>query len=291
MNSDLEYLEDGFDPNSIKVATLRRILVENNVDFPSNARKNALVGLFDEKVKPQIPQLRKMYLNVRPSDEGIVKMDRPSSSPSIASPRRSRRARREKSASPMAKQFKKNRILDDVSNDDVSNDDDDDDDDDNDKKDDPLIVPNGTDTDEVDDEEDDVITSSSNKSDTNDFQQNSDTRKKRKDPDSDDWSESNSKENKIDNKHLNLLSSDSEIEQDYQKAKKRKTSDLNQEHGNGSAILGKLSVKTPIKNTNRKPVSMDNFNDSLTSSGTENDPFVPNIRQSKRARNCQWNRP
>nr|4XZR_A Chain A, Inner nuclear membrane protein SRC1 [Saccharomyces cerevisiae S288C] len=54
----------------------------------------------------------------------------------------------------------------------------------------------------------------------------SDTRKKRKDPDSDDWSESNSKENKIDNKHLNLLSSDSEIEQDYQKAKKRKTSDL-----------------------------------------------------------------
>ncbi|CAI4652130.1 Src1p [Saccharomyces cerevisiae P283] len=277
MNSDLEYLEDGFDPNSMKVATLRRILVENNVDFPSNARKNALVGLFDEKVKPQIPQLRKMYLNVRPSDEGIVKMDRPSSSPSIASPRRSRRARREKSASPMAKQFKKNRILDDVSNDD---DDDDDDDDDNDKKDDPLIVPSGTDTDEVDDEEDDVITSSSNKSDTNDFQQNSDTRKKRKDPDSDDWSESNSKENKIDNKHLNLLSSDSEIEQDYQKAKKRKTSDLNQEHGNGSAILGKLSVKTPIKNTNRKPVSMDNFNDSLTSSGTENDPFVPNIRHN-----------
>lgn len=124
MNSDLEYLEDGFDPNSMKVATLRRILVENNVDFPSNARKNALVGLFDEKVKPQIPQLRKMYLNVRPSDEGIVKMDRPSSSPSIASPRRSRRARREKSASPMAKQFKKNRILDDVSNDDDDDDDD-----------------------------------------------------------------------------------------------------------------------------------------------------------------------
>lgn len=55
---------------------------------------------------------------------------------------------------------------------------------------------------------------------------------------------------------------------------------MNQEHGNGSAILGKLSVKTPIKNTNRKPVSMDNFNDSLTSSGTENDPFVPNIRHN-----------
>ena len=69
-------------------------------------------------------------------------------------------------------------------------------------------------------------------------------------------------------------------DRDYQKAKKRKTSDLNQEHGNGSAILGKLSVKTPIKNTNRKPVSMDNFNDSLTSSGTENDPFVPNIRHN-----------
>lgn len=273
MNSDLEYLEDGFDPYSMKVATLRRILVENNVDFPSNARKNALVGLFDEKVKPQIPQLRKMYLNVKPSDEGIVRMDRPSSYPSVASPRGNRRARRGKSAPPLAKQFKKNRILDDVSHDD---------DDDDDERGDPLIISSGTEGEE-DDEENDAMTSGSNKSDTNDFQLNSNARKKRKGPDSDDGPESNSKENKIDNstnEHFNISCSDSEIEHDYQRAKKRKTSSLNQEHGNGSAILGKLSVKTPIKNTNRKPVSMDHFNDSMTSSGTENDLFMPNIRHN-----------
>lgn len=119
MDNDLEYLKAGFDPNSVKVAALRRILVENNVEFPSNARKNALVGLFEEKIKPQVKELRKMYLNVQPSDEGIVKMDHPSSSSSSASSsRRSRRSRGERSASPLAKQFRKNKILDDVSDDD-----------------------------------------------------------------------------------------------------------------------------------------------------------------------------
>ena len=269
MNSDLEYLEDGFDPNSMKVATLRRILVENNVEFPSNARKNALVGLFDERVKPQIPQLRKMYLNVQPSDEGIVKVDRPASSSSISSSRRNRRAGREKSASPLAKQFKKNKILDDVSNDD----------DDDDEGDDPLIILSGTEGEEGDGGENE-LTTSSYKSDTNDFQLNSNTRNKRKGPDSDHDSEVSSKENKR-VEPFNIQSSDSEMEKDYQMTKKRKVNRLDpQKHENGSAILGKLSVKTPMKKIGRKPVSIDHFNDSMTSSGTENDPFVPNIQHN-----------
>ncbi|CAI4047768.1 hypothetical protein SKDZ_13G1000 [Saccharomyces kudriavzevii ZP591] len=268
MDSDLEYLEAGFDPNSVKMAALRRILVENNVEFPSNARKNALVELFDEKIRPQVPQLRKMYLNIQPSDEGIVKMDHPSSSSSTSS-RGSRRTRREKSASPLAKQFKKNRILDDVSNDE---------DDDEEEKNNPLIIYSGSDN-----EKEEESLSDSNKSETNDFQKNFNTNsRKRKGLDSDTGSEVTSKDSRNhDEKSVpfNISSSDSEIEHVLQKVKKRKTNLLNlQEHGNGSAILGKLSVKTPMQNTNSKPVSLDNFNDSMTSSGTENDPFVASIQ-------------
>ncbi|EJS42161.1 YDR458C [Saccharomyces arboricola H-6] len=38
------------DPKSLKVSQLRRILVENDVTFPANARKPVLVKLFEEKV-------------------------------------------------------------------------------------------------------------------------------------------------------------------------------------------------------------------------------------------------
>ncbi|CAI4049208.1 hypothetical protein SUVZ_13G1040 [Saccharomyces uvarum] len=281
MDNDLEYLKAGFDPNSVKVAALRRILVENNVEFPSNARKNALVGLFEEKIKPQVQQLRKMYLNVQPSDEGIVKMDHPSSSSSSASSsRKSTRSRGERLASPLAKQFRKNKILDDVS-----------DDDNDDEVDDILIVSSESneeneenEEEDNDDDEDDVSIASSNKSDTNDFQQNSVTSRKRKGPGSDISSEASSKENRNSDEikeAFNISSSDSEIGKDYQKAKKRKTDRLSpQEHGSRSAILEKISDKTPIKNANRKPVSMDHFNDSMTSSGTENELFIPNIKHN-----------
>lgn len=288
MDNDLEYLKAGFDPNSVKVAALRRILVENNVEFPSNARKNALVGLFEEKIKPQVKELRKMYLNVQPSDEGIVKMDHPSSSSSSASSsRRSRRSRGERSASPLAKQFRKNKILDDVS-----------DDDNDDEVDNILIVSSESnegnednedneeeeEEDNDDDDEDDVSIASSNKSDTNDFQQNSVANRKRKGPGSDISSEASSKENRNNDESkgaFDISSSDSEIGKDYRKAKKRKTDRLSpQEHGSRSAILERISDKTPIKNANRKAVSMDHFNDSMTSSGTENELFLPNIKHN-----------
>ncbi|QLG72835.1 hypothetical protein HG535_0D05440 [Zygotorulaspora mrakii] len=71
---DTEYLGRGFDPNSIKVAQLRRILVENKVDFASHAKKAELVQLFEEQVKPKVPKLRKKYENLLPSDKGIVKV-------------------------------------------------------------------------------------------------------------------------------------------------------------------------------------------------------------------------
>ncbi|QLQ78346.1 hypothetical protein HG537_0A05930 [Torulaspora globosa] len=71
---DLEYLKPGFDPSSLKVAQLRRILLENGVEFSPQSKKSTLVGLFEERVKPEIPKLRSKYDNLLPSDKGIVKM-------------------------------------------------------------------------------------------------------------------------------------------------------------------------------------------------------------------------
>ncbi|QLL30783.1 hypothetical protein HG536_0A05980 [Torulaspora globosa] len=71
---DLEYLKPGFDPNSLKVAQLRRILMENGVEFSPQSKKSTLVGLFEARVKPEIPKLRSRYDNLLPSDKGIVKV-------------------------------------------------------------------------------------------------------------------------------------------------------------------------------------------------------------------------
>lgn len=45
-----EYLEDGFDPSTLKVAKLRGILFDNDVVFPSNAKKAELIDLFNKHV-------------------------------------------------------------------------------------------------------------------------------------------------------------------------------------------------------------------------------------------------
>lgn len=45
-----EYLDEDFDPSSLKVAQLRGILFDNEVEFPSNAKKKELVHLFHENI-------------------------------------------------------------------------------------------------------------------------------------------------------------------------------------------------------------------------------------------------
>lgn len=67
-------MERGFDPSSLKVAQLRRVLAENNVEYVSHAKKAELVELFNEKVKPRIPKLRKKQENLLPSDKDILKV-------------------------------------------------------------------------------------------------------------------------------------------------------------------------------------------------------------------------
>ena len=55
----MNYLEPGFNPQDSKVSELRRILAENNVGYPSKAKKAVLIKLFESSVKPKIGELRK----------------------------------------------------------------------------------------------------------------------------------------------------------------------------------------------------------------------------------------
>lgn len=53
-----EYLEPGFDHKSLKVAELRLILTENNISFPSTAKKAELRHIYNTKIIPMLPRLR-----------------------------------------------------------------------------------------------------------------------------------------------------------------------------------------------------------------------------------------
>ncbi|KAE9968346.1 hypothetical protein BLS_005896 [Venturia inaequalis] len=74
---DLDYLEPGFDPNSLTVPKLRNVLVTHDVTYPSNAKKPQLVQLFNEEVAPKANILLSARRRLKPSSKGIV--DVPSS--------------------------------------------------------------------------------------------------------------------------------------------------------------------------------------------------------------------
>ncbi|KAJ1767961.1 hypothetical protein LPJ74_005098 [Coemansia sp. RSA 1843] len=57
--SDNQYLEEGFDPNTLKVSSLRNILVKHEVEYPSNAKKSELIGILEKKVLSKASKLRK----------------------------------------------------------------------------------------------------------------------------------------------------------------------------------------------------------------------------------------
>ncbi|KAK5963690.1 Src1p PWA37_004015 [Arxiozyma heterogenica] len=56
-----DYLREGFNPQSLKISELRRILTENTVAYPSSSKKKDLLKLYDEFIVPMIPELREKY--------------------------------------------------------------------------------------------------------------------------------------------------------------------------------------------------------------------------------------
>ncbi|KAM9930771.1 hypothetical protein OXX80_009286 [Metschnikowia pulcherrima] len=73
-----EYLQDGFDPSTLKVANLRGILFNNGVSYPSNAKKSELVDLFHEKItkKPKSSKAKKGPLSEEEKEAKRLRKER-----------------------------------------------------------------------------------------------------------------------------------------------------------------------------------------------------------------------
>lgn len=69
-----EYLKDDFDVSKLTVPNLRSILVEHNIDFPSNSTKPDLIKFFNNEVKPNSNKILKKYNNIKPSSKNIIDM-------------------------------------------------------------------------------------------------------------------------------------------------------------------------------------------------------------------------
>jgi hypothetical protein len=75
MDENAEYLQPNFDPTSLKVADLRRILLFHDVDYPSSAKKAELVNMFLDNITPKAEGLLKKKNKVRASSRGIIKVE------------------------------------------------------------------------------------------------------------------------------------------------------------------------------------------------------------------------
>lgn len=71
---DQDYLQPGFNPNSLTVPQLRRILLEHHLKAPYKARKPQLVQVFENEIVPQLDKLRAQLLDVKPTSKGIEKV-------------------------------------------------------------------------------------------------------------------------------------------------------------------------------------------------------------------------
>ena len=76
MDDDTEYLQPNFDPTTLRVADLRRILLFHDVDFPSSAKKGQLVSLFLDHITPKAKSILQKKSRVRPSSRGIIKFEK-----------------------------------------------------------------------------------------------------------------------------------------------------------------------------------------------------------------------
>ncbi|ODV93925.1 hypothetical protein PACTADRAFT_35670 [Pachysolen tannophilus NRRL Y-2460] len=67
-----EYLQPDFDAKTLKVAQLRNILLEYDVEYPSSAKKAELVKIFNNSIKPKASQLLKNYQDIISNSNGII---------------------------------------------------------------------------------------------------------------------------------------------------------------------------------------------------------------------------
>ncbi|KXT08490.1 hypothetical protein AC579_3906 [Pseudocercospora musae] len=68
---DQTYLEPDFDPSTLTIPRLRSILVAHNVNYPSSAKKQQLIDLFNDKVVSQARNIRAANARVKRTSRGI----------------------------------------------------------------------------------------------------------------------------------------------------------------------------------------------------------------------------
>ena len=87
-----QFLEPDFDANKLTKPQLRSILSQHGVNDlpPLSAKKEALVTLFDSRIKPRAEDIKAAQSKIKPSSHGIVMLDKDSRpSPSKSSPNKS----------------------------------------------------------------------------------------------------------------------------------------------------------------------------------------------------------
>ncbi|CAN6653304.1 inner nuclear membrane protein Src1p [Trichomonascus vanleenenianus] len=67
-----DYLQEGFDPSTLRVADLRRVFVFHDIDYPSSAKKADLVRIFKENITPRAGELLREVQTTEPNGQRIV---------------------------------------------------------------------------------------------------------------------------------------------------------------------------------------------------------------------------
>jgi hypothetical protein len=71
MESENDHLQPDFDANSVKIAELRRILIEHDVPFGGAVKKGDLVELYEQEIRPRAAKILAKRERVRASSRGI----------------------------------------------------------------------------------------------------------------------------------------------------------------------------------------------------------------------------
>jgi hypothetical protein len=71
----LDYLQTGFDPNSLTVPRLRSILVSHEIPYPASAKKPQLIEIFTEHVLPQSRKILAARSRAKRTSKGITDAD------------------------------------------------------------------------------------------------------------------------------------------------------------------------------------------------------------------------
>lgn len=74
-DTEVDYLQPGFDPKSLTMPRLRSILVSHNVQYPATAKKQQLVDIFTDQVTPQARKILAQRARAKRSSYGIFDVD------------------------------------------------------------------------------------------------------------------------------------------------------------------------------------------------------------------------